>query len=167
MIKVIIISLFLISMNVLADNSKKKDVINLFKNSSSRIKDPFKLRDPFKRRTIKLKNDKKRYGGYLQNNSYSNLPTINRSSLENIRIIGVLLGKDRRAIARTVNKAGKLSKNTYILKEGMRLGENNAEIRAIVPGGIVLVEKITNVYDQDEYIETVIPVSNISDDDKN
>lgn len=155
------------SFNLMANKPKKKDVIKLFKNSSSRIKDPFKLRDPFKRKTIKLKNDKKRYGGYLQNNSYSNLPSISRTSLENIRIIGVLLGKDRRAIARTVGRGGKLSKSSYILKEGMRLGENNAEIRAIVPGGIVLVEKITNVYDQDEYIETVIPVSNISQEDKN
>lgn len=165
MIKSITILIFSLLMNPSYANSKKNDVVKLFKNSQSRIKDPFKLRDPFKRKTLKLKNDKKRYGGFLQNNTYSNLPTINRTSLENIRIIGVLLGKDRRAIAKTTNNAGKLSKNTYILKEGMRLGENNAEIKAIVPGGIVLVEKITNVYDQDEYIETVIPVSNVSNDD--
>ncbi|MDC1173807.1 hypothetical protein OAT67_00295 [Bacteriovoracaceae bacterium] len=123
------------------------------------------MRDPFKRKDLKLKNDKRSYGGYLQNNSYSNLPTINRVKLESIRVIGILLGKDRRAMAKTISAMGKLSDDTFILKEGMRLGENNAEIRAIVPGGVVLVEKITNVYDQDEYIETVIPVSNISSDE--
>ena len=50
--------------------------------------------------------------------------------------------------------------NVYYIKEGMKLGENGAEVKAILPGGIVLVEKIRNVYDQDEYLETVIPVSN-------
>ena len=47
----------------------------------------------------------------------------------------------------------------YYIKEGMRIGTNSAEVKAILPGGIVLVEKIRNVYDLDEYLETVIPVS--------
>jgi hypothetical protein len=33
------------------------------------------------------------------------------------------------------------------------------DVKAILPGGIILVEKIRNVYDQDEYLETVLPVS--------
>ena len=45
------------------------------------------------------------------------------------------------------------------MREGMKLGLNNAEIKAILPGGIVLVEKIRNVYDEDEYLETILPVS--------
>ena len=48
---------------------------------------------------------------------------------------------------------------SFILKEGMSLGKNKAELKAILPGGIVLVEKFKNVYDQDEYLETIIPVS--------
>ena len=41
----------------------------------------------------------------------------------------------------------------------MRLGRDNAEIKAILPGGIVVVEKIRNVYNQEEYLETIIPIS--------
>ena len=48
----------------------------------------------------------------------------------------------------------------FYIKEGMKLGSSGAEVKAILPGGIVLVEKIRNVYDQDEYLETVIPISN-------
>ena len=50
-------------------------------------------------------------------------------------------------------------KETFILKEGMKLGENQAELKAILPGGIVVVEKLKDVYDKDEFIETLIPVS--------
>ena len=46
-----------------------------------------------------------------------------------------------------------------ILKEGMKIGEDGAELKAILPGGIILVEKIVNVYGQEEYLETVIPIS--------
>ena len=53
----------------------------------------------------------------------------------------------------------KNGKDTYLLKEGMRLGLDNAEIKAILPGGIVVVEKIRNVYNQEEYLETIIPIS--------
>jgi type IV pilus assembly protein PilP len=41
----------------------------------------------------------------------------------------------------------------------MKLGENQAELKAILPGGIVVVEKLKDVYDKDEFIETLIPVS--------
>jgi hypothetical protein len=41
----------------------------------------------------------------------------------------------------------------------MKLGPNNADIKAILPGGIILVEKVTNIYGEDEFLETVIPIS--------
>jgi hypothetical protein len=41
----------------------------------------------------------------------------------------------------------------------MKLGANKATLRAILPGGLVLVEKNTNIYGEDEYLETVIPLS--------
>jgi type IV pilus assembly protein PilP len=40
----------------------------------------------------------------------------------------------------------------------MKLGENNAELRAILPGGLILVEKNINIYGEEEYLETVIPI---------
>jgi type IV pilus assembly protein PilP len=50
-------------------------------------------------------------------------------------------------------------KKIIIMKEGMKIGPDNAELKAILPGGIVLVEKIVNVYGEDEFLETVIPIS--------
>jgi type IV pilus assembly protein PilP len=65
-----------------------------------------------------------------------------------------MIGKERRALAKVAGGT-----DTFIIKEGMKLGQNGAEVKAILPGGIVLVEKIVNVYDQEEYLETVLPVS--------
>lgn len=159
-IKVTLILFFVLSITTKANaNADADKSANFFKDNKTTIKNPFELRDPFKRKRLKLKSRRKAYSGYLENNSYSNLPSINTTPLNQIRIIGVLLGKDRRAIAKILNGSGKLSDDSFILKEGMKLGENESEIKAIVPGGIVLVEKIRNVYDQDEYIETIIPVS--------
>jgi Tfp pilus assembly protein PilP len=142
---------------------ERMSTIPVFNEKETSIKNPFDLRDPFKRKLIKTGEKVKNYGGFLKEGKYSNLPTINNFPVSNIRIVGVLLGKERRAIAKVVSgSAGgstDLSDESYIVKEGMILGENNAEVKAIVPGGIVLVEKIRNVYDQDEYIETIIPVS--------
>ncbi|MEC7274936.1 MAG: pilus assembly protein PilP [Bdellovibrionota bacterium] len=142
-------------------NKKKAapGVKGLLDNQTS-IKNPFELRDPFKKKPRKLGRRKRNYGNYLNNNKYSNIPTIDGYKVREIRIVGVLLGKNRRAIAKIVDpKSGASSPDSYIIKEGMKIGENDAEVKAIVPGGVVLVEKIRNVYDQDEYIETVIPVT--------
>lgn len=135
-----------------------KEKSDFFKNTKTLIENVSDLRDPFKRKRIRLSKRKRSYGGFLKENKYSNLPTIGSTPLSNIRVIGVLLGKERRAIAKKLT-GDTLGRETFLLKEGMRLGENRAEIKAILPGGIVLVEKILNVYDQEEYIETIIPVS--------
>lgn len=132
---------------------------DFFSNTKTYIKNPMELRDPFKKVRTKGTSTKKSFGKFLVNNKYSNIPTISSIPLDKIRIVGVLLGKNRRAIARLANGDG-LSKDSFILTEGMKLGLNDAEIKAILPGGIVLVEKIKNIYDQEEYIETIIPVSN-------
>ena len=50
-------------------------------------------------------------------------------------------------------------KQQLILREGMKIGKSNAELKAILPGGVIFVEKITNVYNEIEYLETVIPIS--------
>ncbi len=140
------------------------------------IVDPLILRDPFKR-DISLTGGKKKQSsvaGYAVDGlSYSNLNSIESIPISKIKIIGVLLGKDRRAMAKIIGETAGTSdgpsenqevvrrdtSGIFILKEGMLLGEEKAELKAILPGGIVLVEKIRNVYDQEEYLETVIPVS--------
>ncbi len=151
-----------ISENKIKENRKKRlSKIPVFNEKETSIKNPFDLRDPFKRKMFKTGERSKNFGGFLKDGKYSNLPTINDYSIASIRVVGVLLGKERRAIAKIASgqNGTNLSEESYIIKEGMTLGENNAEVKAIVPGGIVLVEKIRNVYDQDEYIETIIPVS--------
>lgn len=129
----------------------------LFQKARTKIVNPLELRDPFKRKLQRTRSGKKGVNRKLRDGFFSNVPTIDNVPLESIRIVGVLIGKQRRAIAKLA-QGEDLSKESYILKEGMTLGENNAEIKAILPGGVVLVEKIRNVYDQDEYLETVLPV---------
>lgn len=133
--------------------------IPILNNNQTSIKNPLDLRDPFKKKKMSFRKRKKNYSGYLIDGKYSNIPTITSFPLDNIRVVGVLLGKERRAMAKLADGGGSLGKEIYIIKEGMKIGENQAEVKAIVPGGIVLVEKIQNVYNQDEYIETIIPVT--------
>jgi Tfp pilus assembly protein PilP len=131
-----------------------------YKDVTTKLKDPFDLRDPFKRILFKRKSELKKSYAILEEGSvFSNLPTIENVPLSRIRVVGILLGKERRAMAKlsSGNQGG--GKETYILKEGMKLGENQAELKAILPGGIVVVEKLKDVYDKDEFIETLIPVS--------
>jgi Tfp pilus assembly protein PilP len=140
------------------DNSSESSgtSFSLFK-SKTFVKNPLDLRDPFKRRINKKKGQsqsKNRLEGYYSNQAEG----IESKPLESIRIIGVLIGKERRAIAKISNGRFLLN-DIYYLKEGMKIGPNGAEVKAILPGGVVLVEKIRNVYDQDEYLETVLPVS--------
>ncbi len=132
-----------------------------FKGEKTTIKNPFELRDPFKEEIMKRATKKKGIGSnsVAEGNVFSNVPTVESiSSLDRIRVVGVLLGKDRRALIR-LNSVSGGSKDIIILKEGMKVGVDNIELKAILPGGVVFVEKIRNVYDQDEYLETVIPVS--------
>lgn len=148
--------------NVIREKLKERmSKIPVFNEEETSIKNPLDLRDPFKRNMMKKGKGSKNLGGFLKDGKYSNIATINDFPIGQIRIVGVLLGKERRAIARISRdqNSNEMGEESYIIKEGMTLGVNNAEVKAIVPGGIVLVEKIRNVYDQDEYIETIIPVS--------
>jgi hypothetical protein len=130
-----------------------------YKDVTTKIKDPFNLRDPFKRFQFKRKSELKKSYAILEEGSvFSNLPTIENVPLSKIKIVGILLGKERRAMAKIVDSSGAAGE-TYILKEGMKFGESQAELKAILPGGIVVVEKLKDVYDKDEFIETLIPVS--------
>ena len=158
MIKKIKLTIFLFSLTFSFYSLGSKQKFEFFNGNKTSIKNPFGLRDPFKRKRIRLKGRKGKYSAFLKGNFFSNLPSIENVPLNQVRIVGVLLGKNRRAMAKIIQGAG-LSKDTYILKEGMRLGRDNAEIKAILPGGIVVVEKIRNVYNQEEYLETIIPIS--------
>ncbi|MBF0361411.1 MAG: pilus assembly protein PilP [Oligoflexia bacterium] len=151
-----------LSTSAFAQEEKSGDVIKkgeeFFKNKT-KIRDPFNLRDPFKK-PILSKEDKvvEMQEGIIKDGVFTNLPTIENVQLDNIRITGILMGKERRALATISGGKSGDDSSVVILKEGMTLGEDKAEIKAILPGGVVLVEKITNVYGQEEYLETILPI---------
>ena len=152
-------TLFLFLIASFGAHSAEKKLPEFFQRTKTSIQNPFDMRDPFKRRTQKLKSTSvKDYK--LDKTVFSNLPTLDGVPLDKIKITGVILGDQRRAIAKVDTGENKQAEpETFIIKEGMKLGFNKAEVKAILPGGIVLVEKIKNVYDQEEYIETIMPVT--------
>ncbi len=154
--KFIFILTFIYSVGALAAPANGK-LQNFFKDKT-KIDNPFNLRDPFKAPLSKGEGKKEGRGFTVTGKGqYSNIgdTAYDQISPNNIRVVGVLIGKERRALVHV----GKDSKKVIILKEGVKLGPENAELKAILPGGIVLVEKIVNVYGEEEYLETVIPIS--------
>ena len=148
--KIILMVMFLFHGTLIYAEGGKE--FNFVGGLKTKIQKPFQLRDPFKQ-NIKASKEN-RIKQQKSNLEYSDKKSIDGVPLENISIVGILLGKQRRAIAKVGSET-----DVYVLKEGMFLGEDQAEIKAILPGGIVLVEKIRNIYDQDEYLETIIPIS--------
>ena len=139
-----------------SDKSKK----NFFQDKS-KFEDPFSLRDPFHSPLLKKDSKKESKLKKLELNEkgeYSNVKDapLDQMLISEIRVVGVLIGKERRAMV----NSGKEGSRVIILKEGMKIGPEETELKAILPGGIVLVEKITNVYGEEEFLETVIPISN-------
>jgi Tfp pilus assembly protein PilP len=129
---------------------------NFFKDKT-KIDNPFNLRDPFKSPVIK--GEGKRQGRGFQvtgKGQYSNISEtpLEQLNINTLRVVGVLIGKERRAMV-TAGEKGKV----IILKEGMKIGAEGTELKAILPGGVVLVERIVNVYGEEEFLETVVPIS--------
>lgn len=150
--KILLITIFLINVSAFAQVKLKRN--NIFKDKTT-IENPFDLRDPFRPPVLKSerkqgRNDK----ASLREGTYTNIPTVGDIDLDKMRIVGVMVGKERRALARLEGKP-----DVFVLREGMRIGRDNAELKAIHPGGIIFVEKLVNVYGEEEYLETVIPIS--------
>lgn len=125
-----------------------------FLKSKTQVKNPLEMRDPFKRKIIRKKHQvsqERKDSGY-----YTDETSIENVSIDKLKIVGVLLGNQRRAMVKIADKE---NSEIFYLREGSKIGQNGAELKAILPGGVVLVERIRNVYDQDEYLETVIPLT--------
>jgi hypothetical protein len=156
--KFLLIALVL-SMGALAAPTNKE--LNEFFREKTKIENPFELRDPFKSPLTKTEKAKaaQENSKYFSNGkgSYSNIAEANTSNIDvyAMKVNGVLIGKERRALV----SPNPTSREIIILKEGMKIGPDGVELKAILPGGLVLVEKITNVYGQEEYLETVVPIS--------
>lgn len=128
-----------------------------FFDDKSKIDNPFGLRDPFKNLN---KREMQKEGAanddslsLSEDGSYSNVPQLPKEiTLDKITVVGVLIGKNRRALV-------KIGDKNVTLKEGMKVGKDELELKAILPGGLVFVEKIKNIYGHEEYLETIIPLS--------
>lgn len=119
----------------------------------TKIENPFDLRDPFKPPILSSTRKLGRGSvSLLRDGVYTNINPLGQVDLDTLQIVGVMIGKERRALA-------KVGGGVVVLKEGMLLGKDNAELKAIHPGGIIMVEKLVNVYGEEEYLETVIPIS--------
>jgi hypothetical protein len=128
--------------------------ISVYSSVSSDLKVRLKnFEDPFKRKFDTKKG--KGSSGKKAKTFFTNKFDVTSVLIENIKIIGIYLGKERRAIGVELAR----SAQPFVIKEGMKIGPDGVEVKAILPGGIVLVEKITNVYDEVEYLETIIPIS--------
>lgn len=146
--------MLLILLSISSYTFAQQNIREVLKQKSS-LEKPFELRDPFKRPDISaIKREVREKMTPKGVKLYTNLPTLGSVGLDDIEIIGVLIGKERRA---SVRKRG--SKDVFTIKEGQILGENKAEVKAIMAGGLVLVEKLSNIYGEIEYLETVIPIS--------
>lgn len=149
-----IIIIILVSIRANAAQTKIEEI---FKQKST-IQDPMGMRDPFLAPGFKVQKES-RVVGKVGKGLYSNIPSIGEVKLEELQIIGVVIGPNRRAFAKLKSAGAGGGDTTYVLTEGMKLGQNKAVLKAILPGGLVLVEKSTNIYGEDEYLETVIPIS--------
>jgi Tfp pilus assembly protein PilP len=145
-------SLFLVG----ATAAPAKEPLNEFFKDKTKIEKPFELRDPFKMPVSKSEEKKVEKSGFIMNEKglYTNISEKTVNSIQDLKVIGVLIGRERRVMV-----SGPQTGGIIVLKEGAKIGEEGAELKAILPGGIILVEKIVNVYGQEEYLETVIPIS--------
>ena len=115
------------------------------------IPEPFKLRDPFQ--NPKFKSEKKEKREQRLSGVWNEERKLSQDvKLDSLDITGVLIGKNRRVLI-------KVGDVVYKFKEEDNIGPNGPKIKAILPGGIILVEQITNIYGEAEYIETAIPLS--------
>ncbi len=134
-----------------AQSSRMREIFS----DKTKIERPFDLRDPFKAPFIKGQDKEGRASRTLMRDGvYTNVEPTGDIDITKLQVVGVMIGKERRAMARVEGR-----KDIITLREGMRLGKDNAELKAIHPGGIILVEKLVNVYGEEEYLETVIPIT--------
>lgn len=149
--KVLLISLaILISSSAFGQGNKK--VREAFQEKTQ-IPNAFDLRDPFKPPVLNNSRKQGRANNSLMRDGvYTNINAVGIGDIDTLQIVGVMIGKERRALA-------KINNQVVVLREGMLIGKDNAELKAIHPGGIILVEKLVNVYGEEEYLETVIPIS--------
>jgi type IV pilus assembly protein PilP len=121
------------------------------------IEKPMMLRDPFKSPGLRKKSEVEELAKQttFRNGVFTNIPSLDLLNLDNIKVIGTLMGEGPRVMVVSKDNL----KSTVLMKEGDKIGSGKVELKAILPKGIIFVEQITNVYGQLEYLETVVPIS--------
>ena len=150
LIKFLLLSLLII------DVAHSREIENVLKSMTS-LKDPLGMRDPFQPPPIQRSGNQGAGTASTEqiNGIYSNIPALGNMPIQEVRVVGVIIGPERRAFVRKNNN----DPTTYVVRENDELGGGGARVRAILPGGMILVEKVTNIYGEEEYLETVIPLS--------
>lgn len=152
--KKIILAILAVNLFSLAHAQTNRGVRDVFKDKTS-IENPFDLRDPFKAPLTKRVSQREADTNQKSiDGVYTNIAPTGEIELSKLTIVGVIIGKERYALAKIEGR-----RDTIKLIEGARIGKDRAELKAIHPGGIILVEKLVNVYGEEEYLETVIPIS--------
>ena len=104
--KNIFITLFLLLCSSVMASSPS----NIFKGLTS-IKEPFELRDPFRPAKIEIERGKT-VVGKISSGVYSNIPVLGDIEIEEMLVVGVIIGKERRAFVRVKGK----DNTTYTIK---------------------------------------------------
>ncbi|RZF23192.1 hypothetical protein DAY19_05330 [Halobacteriovorax vibrionivorans] len=124
-------------------------------NTAKNIRDPFKIK--YRKKMGHKRTRREKFTGF------SNKLSIDNLRIDRLRVTGIFMGKNPRAVVSEVEQgtgsAGNSNGDSVIIREGMKIGPDQVEVKAILPGGVVLVEKIINVYDEEEYLETILPLS--------
>ena len=89
------------------------------------------FRDPFKRNIKSISSKKVKAS---QKTYFTNKTDPSQISIEDIKVSGVFLGENRRAIG-VSRKDNKIQ--PFVIKEGMLIGPEKIKVEAILPGGIV------------------------------
>lgn len=154
----ILFILVLLSLSFCVQAQVSKKMEGIFQGKT-KISDPFSLRDPFKKPLPVSDADIVKDGSTSQSFSTSkesvDLTSIN---INDLKLVGIIYGKERIALVKVGDSSGSI-----VLKEGMKIGLDQIELKAVFPSGVVFVEKIINAYDEEEYVELIIPyVKNVN-----
>ncbi len=147
--------LVLLSLSAQAQNARTSNRLREVFKDMTAIENPFDLRDPFKPPLVKSQSKEGReQRSLMRDGVYTNINPLGEVELRNLRVVGVIIGRERRALSKFEGRP-----DIVVLREGQRIGKDNAELKAIHPGGVIFVEKLVNVYGEEEFLETVIPIS--------
>ena len=151
MIKISLLFSLLISNSVYAnfilDNTKIDGILEL--------KDPFET-PKFEKKRLKERGTTHRY---LKDGIYTNLEDnrenieLEQLELENLEIVGIIRGDINSARVKMKDQ-----KDSFTLKEGMKVGSNGIVLKSILPGGLVFVYEETSLYGEKEFHEIIIPI---------